>query len=390
MKRSLSLAVAQFALPLVLVGPALAADVESTVLQFGNVRGVGTTPAGGVAAAFRSSSSVIVYGFLQMGGDGFGGVFDVNIVEAGSPVNFLALTTTPVSGEEPDVVSIGQPIFDGPNFFSLGYITLSTGGTYHNGDILQLYTYAGNTDGNKPKGPALSLGGSEGVVSSATYGGTGFGTLLNITPNNGNKIVHTFSGTDGSYPSGLLAIDNNNSIYGTTTSGGTHGYGTVYKSGTTFTVLYNFAGGADGATPVGGLIIDSSGNLYGTTEYGGTGTGQGNGTVFKIAADGTKTTLYNMDSHTGTHPTGNLVLSPAGDLYGTTSVLGVKPVPGEVFKVTADGVGSAVHRFATTDGYGPLPRINSASVNDVFTVIGATASGGTNNAGVIFKVAVTK
>ncbi len=157
------------------------------------------------------------------------------------------------------------------------------------------------------------------------YGGTGYGTLLNITPNNGNLIVHTFSNTDGAYPSGSLAIDNSGVVYGTTTSGGTHGYGTVYKVGNPFTVIYNFAGGADGATPFGGVIIDSSGNLYGSTEYGGTGSGQGNGTIFKIAADGTKTTLFNMDNHTGVHPTGNLVLSPAGDLYGTTTSLAPSP-----------------------------------------------------------------
>ena len=192
---------------------------------------------------------------------------------------------------------------------------------------------------------------SEAYLITAAYGGTGNGTLFSI----GTKAtgaLHTFSFTDGAYPSGDLALASNEAVYGTIMSGGAYGYGTVYEfSGNTFQTLYSFKGGDDGATPVGGVTPDSAGNVYGFTEYGGTGTGQGNGTISKIAPDGAKTTLYSMDSHTGTHPTGNLVLSPAGDLYGTTTCqAGAKPVPSDIFKVTQAGVGSAVHRFATTDG----------------------------------------
>ncbi len=127
MKHKLAHAVAQLALPLALVSSAFAADVESTVLQFGNEKGVGTTPAGGVSVAAIESDRVLVDGFLQAGGQGFGGVFTFNIVTAQPQVTFTSMTTTPVSGEEPDVVSIGPPITDGPNTISLGYITLSTG-----------------------------------------------------------------------------------------------------------------------------------------------------------------------------------------------------------------------------------------------------------------------
>ncbi len=401
MKSILSLAVAQLALPLVLVGPALAADVESTVLQLGSARNDFATanPAGGVSATAFSSNSVSVLGFAQTGGQyGFGAAFFFNIAAAEIEPNFYSLATTPVSGEEPDVVSL-SPFFSIGTGPSTAYLTLSTGGTYHNGEIIQFvsgttpstfYTFAGNTDGNKPKSPALPLGGSLGVLSSAMYGGTGYGVLNNKTPNNGDLITHMFSFTDGAYPSGTLTEDSNSVVYGTTQGGGAYGFGTVYKVANPFTVLCSFKGGADGETPVGGVTVDSAGNVYGSTEYGGTGGGQGNGTIFKIAPDGTKTTLYSMDRYTGTHPTGNLVLSPAGDLYGTTSQLGAKPVPGEIFKVTQAGVGSVVHRFAATDGYGPLPQIASVELHDVFTIIGATASGGTNNAGVVFKVAVTQ
>src|ERR1700722_3843323 len=59
-----------------------------------------------------------------------------------------------------------------------------------------------------------------------------------------------------------------------------------------FAVLHVFTGqSGDGAHPSGGLIADDAGNLYGTT-YAGGATQQG--TVFKLAPDGTETVLYSF------------------------------------------------------------------------------------------------
>jgi len=73
----------------------------------------------------------------------------------------------------------------------------------------------------------------------------------------------------------------------TTSVGGSAGNGTVFelvapkvKSGRwTETVLYSFGTGTDGATPIGGVNLDAAGNLYGTTSLGGT---YGYGTVFRL------------------------------------------------------------------------------------------------------------
>ena len=50
-------------------------------------------------------------------------------------------------------------------------------------------------------------------------------------------------------------------------SGGTNGYGTVFKISTNgaLTTLYSFTGGNDGADPNAGLVQGSDGNFYGTT-----------------------------------------------------------------------------------------------------------------------------
>src|SRR5271169_153263 len=65
----------------------------------------------------------------------------------------------------------------------------------------------------------------------------------------------------------------------------------------TFTVLYTFTGGADGANPSAQLILDPAGNLYGATGFGGylacvQGHGSGCGVVFKLDASENETVLF--------------------------------------------------------------------------------------------------
>jgi uncharacterized repeat protein (TIGR03803 family) len=64
---------------------------------------------------------------------------------------------------------------------------------------------------------------------------------------------------------------NDGSFYGTTVSGGSSGFGTVFRVALngTFTTLYSFTGGIDGAEPYGGLLQTSDGSLYGTALSGG-------------------------------------------------------------------------------------------------------------------------
>src|SRR5208282_1082113 len=84
----------------------------------------------------------------------------------------------------------------------------------------------------------------------------------------------------------------------------------------TFSVLHSFTGGSDGGTPLAGFAIDTAGTLYGTTSTGGA---SGIGTVFKISAEGTETVLHSFSSGTdGANPQGSLLGDAAGDLYGTT------------------------------------------------------------------------
>jgi uncharacterized repeat protein (TIGR03803 family) len=121
----------------------------------------------------------------------------------------------------------------------------------------------------------------------------------------------------------------------------------------TFTMLYSFTGGTDGAFPEGGVILDSSGNLYGTS----TGAGQAGleGSVFKLSPKGKFTLLHSFGTGGagGDEPTGNLVRTSDGDLYGTTLAGGSGSGYGIVFQLDKKDNFSVFYNFNGTDGAQP-------------------------------------
>ena len=170
-----------------------------------------------------------------------------------------------------------------------------------------------------------------------------FSTLVNFTGSNGaNPLFGTLiQGKDGNF-------------YGTTSAGGAHGQGTVFKltAAGTLTTIYNFCskgGCADGSAPFAGLILAKDGNFYGTTEAGGS---QNEGTVFKVTTAGKLTTLHSFTFHDGANPYAALMQAKNGTFYGTTESGGANLL-GTVFKMTSAGVLSTLHSFNQTDGASP-------------------------------------
>ncbi len=209
-------------------------------------------------------------------------------------------------------------------------------------------------------------------------------------------------GHDGGYPLGGLLLDDQGNLYGTTVNnGGKHcsgfGCGVVFRvaPGGTETVLYAFKGGDDGASPLAGLIMDDAGNLYGTTEYGGTGCfGEGCGTVYKLAPDGKETVLYRFAGGSdGTGPFGRLLADKAGNLYGTTYGGGGSGCSGNgcgtVFKLAPDRTETILYSFAGGgDGENPGASLIADGAGNLYgTTIGGGEACGVSYCGTAFKLA---
>ncbi len=205
---------------------------------------------------------------------------------------------------------------------------------------LNPYDSQGNTNGTDPGASLVRLAGNNLFGTTLNGGDNGSGTAFELTaPDYSTEtgIIQFGNGdqygiTDGAQPMSGLAgrsLKSMFGMYGTTFAGGANGYGTVYETDSLGdeTVLYAFTGGVDGGGPVGGLVRDKKGNYYGTTTSGGA---YGHGTVFmvspvSVANDVYKeTTLYSFTGGAdGGGPTAGLVQDAQGNLYGTTNNGGV-------------------------------------------------------------------
>jgi len=165
------------------------------------------------------------------------------------------------------------------------------------------------------------------------------------TSGNNAFTLRSFSGVhDGSYPEGGMVVAGR-TLYGTAYSGGTNGWGTVFKinpDGTGYATLYGFTNTPDGANPAADLIV-SGGILYGTTENGGSA---GLGTVFAISTNGTGYIILRSftGSPDGANPEAGL-FRLGNTLYGTT-YSGGSAGYGTVFEIGTTGTDYAVlHSF---------------------------------------------
>jgi len=291
--------------------------------------------------------------------------------------------------------------------------------------------YGVNADGAIPNA-ALVQGGDGNYYGTTSSGGaSSCGTVFKMTPKGNLTTLHSFTLSEGLYPTSLI-LDGMGNFYGTT-AGNTAWYGGIFKipSSGTLTMLYTFNGyngtgsnaplvlGSDGnyygisfggnsytndygtvflmtptgklttlysftntnsSSPDGGLVQGSDGNFYGTTA-GGLNTGDGpvfgGGTAFVITPSGNLTTLCSFPN--GIAAT-SLMMGLDGDFYGTT--VGSGNVGGTVFDLTSTNVPTTVHAFSSTDGANP----NGPLIQDSFGSFYGTTSGGASGNGTVFKL----
>jgi uncharacterized repeat protein (TIGR03803 family) len=197
------------------------------------------------------------------------------------------------------------------------------------------------------------------------------------------SYLAVFDGTNGYQPFGSLTQATDGNFYGTTTNGGGHGYGNVYRitpSGE-LTSIYDFClrlNCTDGTTPESAPVLGSDGNLYGTT----TGIGYGYGTVYKMTLSGKLTTLYTFCSLAncadGSAPNG-LVAASDGNFYGTTFE-GGNSRAGTIFKITPAGQFTSLYSFCSlancADGFSPVSSPIEGSDGNLYGTTWQSPTGG--------------
>jgi uncharacterized repeat protein (TIGR03803 family) len=125
-----------------------------------------------------------------------------------------------------------------------------------------------------------------GNLSCAAGSGQGCGVVFKLDPKGNFTILHSFTGPDGVGPTAALVRDSAGNLYGTTGAGGAHSGGTVFKLDATdkLPILHSFGfSSIDGMFPFAVVIRDTAGKLYGTTTSGGA---SGFGTVYKLTPPG--------------------------------------------------------------------------------------------------------
>jgi uncharacterized repeat protein (TIGR03803 family) len=337
------------------------------------------------------------------------------------------------------------------------YGTTYAGGTNDYGTVFRLspdgasyavlYNFTGH--GGDGGGPYAGLvQGTDGALYGTTYwGGTSnFGTVFKLgTDGTGYTVLYRFTGNggDGRNPWARLLQGSDGALYGTTRSGGSNSFGTVFRIGTDgsdyavlcpltqwalptaglsqgadgalygvgvgdvtpyyssylgflfkvntngsgYAVLHGFGSGGrltvDGKYPYGDLVLAADGAFYGTTYNGGL---NGFGTVFKLAANGTESTFYNFAGNggDGISPAPGLMLGADGMLYGTTASGGSNNL-GTIFKLNTDGTDyTLLYSFTGTNGDGSHPNGLVQGVDGV--LYGTTSSGGASSAGTLFSL----
>ncbi len=226
-----------------------------------------------------------------------------------------------------------------------------------------------------------NLFGTTSECGSTAYPGSG--TIFKIDSAGSLTVLYTFIGSDGANPYfGHLIMDNSGNLYGVTPMGGVHDAGVLYKLTTAgrLTVLHSFGRTSDGCYPWGSVVMDKAGSLYGTTHSCGS---HGYGTIWKVNKKGKETILHSFagSPSDGCYPFAGVSRDAKGNLYGVTTGCGANDW-GTLYELSASGTLTLLHSFSGTDGEDPYGEVLLTAKGELF---GTATSGGTYGYGTVWS-----
>jgi uncharacterized repeat protein (TIGR03803 family) len=237
------------------------------------------------------------YGGTKCGpeGGGCGVVFELSPRNGNWPETVLYAFGWPPDGSQPETPVVmdnegnlygstyggGSSLCIGQNYDSVGCGTLYRLSRSENGWIeTGLYSFSSKRN-STPADPGALTFDSQGNLygTSAVYGKRSRGLFfqLNLKPDGGGVLneLYTFGSQrdDGASPNGVV-FDASGNAYGTTATGGSAGFGTIFElsptgDGWAERVLYSFKGREFGGKPSGDLLLGVPLTLFGTTQQGG-------------------------------------------------------------------------------------------------------------------------
>ena len=281
------------------------------------------------------------------------------------------------------------------------YGTTQGGGTHGYGSVYRvttagafttLYSFTGGGDGSTPSGALLLY--SDGNLYGTTFdgGSFGFGTVFSVTTGGTLTTLHGFNRADGRSPRSGLVAGTDGRLYGTTVGGGAYNTGTVFATTPAgdLTTLHSFVRG-EGTAPQASLVRGTDGNFYGTTAFNGSTDNRtdGPGGVFRISPAGDFQALHLFSGPSeGYGAVAGLVQGSDGAFYGVNPDGGANG-NGTIFRVAADGTFQVIYTFSASnygynnDGIAPLGTLLDGGDGRFY---GDANLGGTNGTGTVFAV----
>jgi uncharacterized repeat protein (TIGR03803 family) len=370
---------------------------EATGLSVVNLHSFDLFVNGAVSyASLVQGPNGLFYGTTFQGGSNDSGV--VFEVASNGTMSALYSFTNGTDGGYPEA---GLVLANDGNFYGTTYEggTNGAGALFKitpSGGFTPLYSFTTinktgeNQDGAYPAASLIQASDGNLYGTTSTGGTNGSGTLFKVSLGGSFSLVYAFSAlefsgdnSEGAVPQAALVQGADGNFYGTANSGGSNGFGAVFEylvSQSKMSPLYSFRGAGDGAKPVAALVQGTNGNFYGTASEGGTNT---YGSLFEITSGGAFIPLYSFtDGKDGANPVAPLVQGADGNFYGTCT--GPQNGFGTVFEMTTNGSVTTVYAF-TGENDGAYPESGLVQAGDG-TFFGTTASGGTNNQGTVYSI----